>query len=57
MSKWVAQVRRQAGLTREGFAKRLQVSRATVSRWERGDTFPALEHRVRLQQLERETED
>lgn len=37
------QLRKLAGMTQEQFAEKLNVSRQTISKWEKGDTLPDLE--------------
>jgi len=44
-------VRESLGLTQQGFADRLEVSQATVSRWEAGHTLPDPEARRRIHAL------
>lgn len=44
----IVQLRREVGLTQEGLAQRLDVTRQAVSRWERGETEPDLDTLKRL---------
>ena len=37
----IAQKRKELGLSQEGLAEKLSVSRQAVSRWERGETLPS----------------
>lgn len=43
IGKFIAQQRKIKGLTQEEFAEQLNVTRALVSRWERGLTFPIID--------------
>lgn len=47
----IRSVREMLGLTQQGFAERLEVSQATVSRWESGHTEPDPESRRRIHAL------
>ena len=47
-------IRRMAGVSLQEFARTLQVSPMTVSRWERGEAEPRLEQRVAYALLLRE---
>lgn len=42
------QLRKLSGMTQEQFAEKLNVSRQTVSKWEKGNTYPDLESIVRV---------
>ena len=44
----LANIRRQRGITQEELADRVDVSRQTVYRWERGDAMPDIEHLNKL---------
>ncbi len=39
----IVQIRNEAGITQEGMARRLYVTRQAVSRWETGETAPGPE--------------
>lgn len=43
LGKFIAQQRKIKGLTQEEFAEQLNITRALVSRWERGLTFPVID--------------
>ena len=45
------ELRKRKGLTQEGLAAKLYVTRQAVSRWENGETTPGLETLKRLSQL------
>ncbi len=47
----VAEIRRVAGETQEGLARRLGVSFPTVNAWERGRSSPRANHRRQLEEL------
>ena len=44
-------LRRRAGMSQDTLAERLDVSRQTVSKWERDETMPETEKLVRIAQL------
>ena len=46
--KWVAGVRKKAGLTQQELAERLQVERSTLASWETGDYRPSAESLIRI---------
>src|ERR1035437_6106891 len=46
--KWVAGVRKKAGLTQQELAERLQVERSTCASWETGDYRPSAESLIRI---------
>lgn len=48
LAKNIANTRKAAGITQEGLAERIGVSRQTVSDWERGDATPDLANAQKL---------
>ena len=51
------QARKKAGLSQEGVAERLGVSRQTISKWETGETLPDIRQSKRLAALYKLTLD
>lgn len=51
MAKRLADRRRQAGLTQEALAEKLEVSRQAVSKWERSESSPDTDNLIALAQL------
>lgn len=51
---WLRRLRTALDLTQAQLARRIDVSRATVNRWERGQTYPDREHRYRLNEIARD---
>ena len=51
------QARKKAGLSQEGVAERLGVSRQTISKWETGETLPDIRQSKRLAMLYKLTLD
>ncbi|MCI8806734.1 MAG: helix-turn-helix transcriptional regulator [Oscillospiraceae bacterium] len=51
------QARKKAGLSQEGVAERLGVSRQTISKWETGETLPDIRQSKRLAVLYKLTLD
>lgn len=51
MAKRLADRRRQAGLTQEGLAEKLDVTRQAVSKWERSESSPDTDNLIALAQL------
>lgn len=51
MAKRLADRRRQAGLTQEGLAEKLNVTRQAVSKWERSESSPDTDNLIALAEL------
>ena len=47
----IAQLRREAGLSQEGLAERMGVSRQAVSKWENGSSEPSTANLLALAKL------
>ena len=47
----IAQLRREAGLSQEGLAEQMGVSRQAVSKWEKGLSYPDTENLLALAAL------
>lgn len=57
MRAYIRKVRKKGRLTQQELADILKVKRSTVVRWETGQSFPDLPHRIKIQQLDWELDE